>query len=101
MSQSMTPEQEDSLIRELLVRLKNIESSLQAGDSVLIQPYIEGTRTTNAITVPGYDWSQIDSQLRAMCRGGLISSGTVPYDGAAIGIFFANLTPAGRKLLGR
>ena len=97
----MTPEQENSLIRELLVRLNNIETSLQAGDSVLIQPYIEGMPTTNSITVPGYEWSQIDSQLRAMCRGGLISSGTVPYDGAAMGIFFANLTTAGRRLLGR
>jgi hypothetical protein len=97
----MTPEQEDSLIRELLVILNNIEPSLQAGDSVLIQPYIEETSTTNSITVPGYEWTQIDSQLRAMCRDGLINSGTVPYDGAGIGIYFANLTPAGRKLLAR
>ncbi len=97
----MTPEQEDRLLRELLMRLYNLESSLQPGDSVLVQPHIDGQRTTNPISVPRYDWNQIESQLRAMCRGGLISSGTVPYDAAAIGIYFANLTPAGRKILGR
>jgi hypothetical protein len=97
----MTPEQSNTLTKALLERLFEIEPAVEAGGSILIQPYIDGQQTTNSITVPGYDWNQIDSQLRAMCQRGLISSGTVRYDSAAIGIFFCSLTPAGRRLLGR
>jgi hypothetical protein len=97
----MTPEQSNTLTKALLGRLFEIEPTIEAGGSILVQPHIDGKQTTNSITVPGYDWSQIDSQLRTMCQRGLVSSGTVQYDSAAIGIYFSCLTPAGRKLLGR
>jgi hypothetical protein len=97
----MTPEQSNTLTKALLERLFEIEPAIEAGGSILVQPHIDGQQTTNSITVLGYDWSQIDSQLRAMCQRGLVSSGTYPYDSAGIGIMFSSLTPAGRRLLGR
>jgi hypothetical protein len=92
-------DQDNRLIRELLIILSNIEASLQPGDSVLVQPEIEGERVENAISVPGYNWSQIDSQLRSMCQRGLISSGSAQYDAPGIGIFFSCLTASGRRVL--
>ena len=97
----MTPEQTNKLTQILLEKLFEIEPLIEAGGSVLVQPHIDGQQTTNSISVTGYDWNQIDTQLRLMCQRGLVSSGTARYDGAAIGIFFSNLTPAGRHLLGR
>ena len=93
------PEQDNRLIRELLIILSNREASLQPGDSVLVQPEIEGERVENAISVPGYNWSQIDSQLRSMCQHGLISSGGARYDAPGIGVFFSCLTASGRRVL--
>lgn len=93
------PEQENRLIQELLIILSYREASLQPGDSVLVQPAIEGEHVENAISVPGYNWSQIDSQLRSMCQRGLISSGNTRYDAPGIGIFFSCLTASGRRVL--
>ena len=100
MSKSMTTEQENLLTRELLEILYKIESPLQAGDCVLVQPYIEGMSTTNPISVPGYNWEQINSTLRVLCQRELISTGSVT-NGALIGIYFSHLTPAGRRIIGR
>lgn len=97
----MTSEQEKQLTQILLEKLFDIEPLIEVGGSVLVQPHIDGQQTTNQILVPGYNWDQIDSQLRSMCLRGLVSSGTAQYDAAAIGIFFSKLTPAGRKILGR
>jgi hypothetical protein len=97
----MTPEQSNTLTKALLEKLFEIEAGIEVGASILVQPHIDGQQTANSIAIPGYDWSQIDSQLRAMCQSGLLSSGTYPYDSAGIGIMFNSLTPAGRRLLGR
>ena len=84
----------------LLKILHSLGQNLKPGESVLVQPQIDGTPTTNPISVSGYDWQQIDSMLREMCETGLISSGSATYDAPAIGIFFSSLTPRGRELLG-
>lgn len=95
----MTPNLENDLCLKLLERLYSLESTLNPGDSVLVQPHIDGQETVNSVSIPGYDWNQIDSTLRKMCRDGLLSSGSAHYDAAAIGIFFSALTPRGRTLL--
>lgn len=94
----MIPNPENDLCLKLLERLYSIESTLSPGDSVLVQPHIDGHETTNTINILGYDWNQIDFTLREMCRTGLLSSGSVRYDAAAIGIYFSALTPRGRAL---
>jgi hypothetical protein len=98
----MTPDQVGKLRHHLPAKLFEVEPSIESGASLHVQPTIDGQPTAGfPISVEGYSWKQIDSELRAMCQDGLISSGDAPYDGAAVGIFFANLTPAGREILGR
>ena len=98
----MAPDQERTLTRELLAKLSEIEASLEPSEAKLIQPAtIDDLECPGGITVQGFDGRQIDERLRSMCRQGLISSGTAPYDGAAVGVFFSHLTPAGRNFLGR
>jgi hypothetical protein len=97
----MTTEKKSSLTRQLLVKLSNVEALLPVGDVVLVQPHIDEMRTTTAISVPGYDWQQINLHLRWMCQCGLISSGTSSHDAPEIGIHFSHLTPTGRRALWR
>ncbi|BAJ83291.1 hypothetical protein ACMV_P7_00040 (plasmid) [Acidiphilium multivorum AIU301] len=97
----MTQNLNNELRLKILEKLYSIESTLNPGDSVLVQPYIDGQETTNPLKIHGYDWNQIDSTLREMCRTGLLSSGSVQYDAPAIGIYFSALTPRGRTLLGK
>ena len=89
---------DENLMRKLLVKLAEIQTTLQQGDSVLIQPHIEGMHVENAIAVPGYDHEQIDFHLRLLCREGLVDTGGV-RNGPAIGIFFSGVTRAGQAWL--
>lgn len=97
----MTPEHENDLRLKILDILFHLEPSIEVGGSILVQPNIGEKETTNTITIPGYNWEQIDSQLRIMCQNGIISSGSAQYDAPAIGIYFNSLTPLGHKILGK
>ncbi len=92
-------EQDDTLARELLIKLSEIEASLQEGDSRLVQPRIEGLHVENPLAVPGYGHEEIDFHLRLLLRRGLIH--TYVKDGPLIGIYFSGLTDAGRRALGK
>lgn len=92
-------DQDDGLLRALLVKLAEIETSLQEGDSRLVQPHIEGTHVDNPLIVPGYDHDQIDFHLQLLLQRGLIQ--TYVKNGPLIGIYFSGLTDAGRRVLGQ
>jgi len=87
------------LIRPLLAELVRREAALQEGDSVLVQPFIEGMKVDNPISIPGFDHDQIDASLRWLARRGYIGTGGVPIDEANIGIYFSGITPAGRRMM--
>lgn len=90
--------QDNTLLRQLLVKLAEIQVTLQEGDSVLIQPRIEGMPVEYPLDVPGYDHEQVDFHLRLLCQLGLVDTGPV-RDGPLIGIFFSHVTPAGQAWL--
>jgi hypothetical protein len=78
---------DNTLMRKLLVKLGEKQTTLQEGDSVLIQPHIEGMHVEYPLDVPGYDHDQIDFHLRLLCQLGLVDTGGV-RDGPLIDIFF-------------
>jgi len=89
--------QEDGrLIRALLTKLLEIESSIAQGGSVLIQPPVEGLHVPDPIRIPGYDGKQIEFHLKLLLRRGLVSAGTV-HSEPSLGIYFSHLTDAGRR----
>lgn len=89
---------DNTLMRKLLVKLTEKQATLQEGDSVLIQPRIEGMHAEYPLDVPGYDHEQVDFHLRLLCQLGLVDTGGV-RDGPLIGIFFSQVTPAGQAWL--
>ncbi len=89
---------DENLMRKLLVKLAERQTTLQQGDSVLIQPHIEGMHVEYPLDVSGYDYEQIDYHLRLLCQLGLVDTGGVK-NGPAIGIFFSHVTPAGQAWL--
>jgi hypothetical protein len=89
-------EEDRNLIRELLVRLAEIEKSLDPGANREVQPPYEGVR--NPITVPGYDVKQIDAHLQLLVKRRLVDTGGVT-NGPLIGIWFSHLTDAGHRAI--
>jgi hypothetical protein len=87
------------LIQPLLAELAKREAYLTGGDSVLVQPAIDGMHVEDPVTIPGFDHDQIDAALRWLAREGYIATGGYPIDSALIGIFFSGITPAGRRLM--
>jgi hypothetical protein len=87
------------LIQPLLAELAKREAHLTGGDSVLVQPAIDGMHVENPLTIPGFDHDQINDELRSLASGGYIGTGGYPIDSALIGIFFSGITPAGRRLM--
>ena len=89
---------DDKLTRALLVKLAEIETTLQDGDRVLIQPRIDadgGMHVANPISILGYDHEQIDAHLRSLISRGLIETNVSRMP--MIGIFFSRITPKGRR----
>ena len=89
---------DNNLMRKLLARLAEKQAALQQGDSVLVQPHIEGQHVPDPLVVPGYDYEQIDYHLRLLCQLGLVDAGSVRGE-PLIGIFFSRVTPAGQAWL--
>jgi hypothetical protein len=87
------------LIQPLLAELAKKEAYLQGGDSILVQPAIDGMHVENPVAIPGFDHDQINDELRSLARGGYIGTGGYPIDSALIGVFFSGITPAGRRLM--
>jgi hypothetical protein len=83
----------------LLAELAKREADLQEGDSVLVQPSIDGMHVENPITSPGFDHDQIDAALRWLARQGYIDTGSLPIDAVLIGIFFSGISSAGRRMM--
>ena len=81
-------------MRTLLAKLAEKQATLQEGDSVLIQPRIEGMHVEYPLDVPGYDHDQIDFHLRLLCQLGFVDTGGV--EPPLIGIYFSRVTPAGQ-----
>jgi hypothetical protein len=82
------------LTRKLLVELREWQKPLSVGASILVQPKFSGV--VNPITVPGYDDpEQIEYHLKLLVKNGLIES-HVETGEPQIGIYFSNLTEAGR-----
>jgi ribosomal protein S7 len=57
------------LIQPLLTELMKRATYLTGGDSVLVQPAIDGMHVENPVTIPGFDHDQIDAALRWLARG--------------------------------
>jgi hypothetical protein len=84
------------LIRALLARLLEVESSIEQGGSVLIQPPVEGVHIHDPIQISGFNGKQIEFHLKLLLDRGLISSGTVVGE-PSIGIYFSHLTDCGHR----
>ncbi len=92
--------QDHDLTQKLLKILSSeYEPILALGDSILVQPEIEGQAVENGISIPGYDWNQVDNGLRLLCHEGYITTGGPSCDNASIGVYFGRITPKGRALL--
>jgi hypothetical protein len=89
---------DSKLVGLLLDILLEREGGLVEGDSVLVQPDIEGQHVPNGVAIKGYDHEQIDRHLRLLNTLGFVTS-KVRYDSPGIGIYFSRLTPRGRELI--
>jgi hypothetical protein len=93
-------QQDDKLMRALLVELGKREAALQEGDTIIVQPGIDadgGMHVEFPLRVPGYDHLQIDAHLRLLVRSGLVESNVPDFPG--IGIHFTRITPKGRRYM--
>ena len=85
---------EDSKVtRKLLLKLQEIEKSLEYGSSKLVQPAFPGV--VDPITVEGYGPEQIDFHLKLFVVRHLVETG-ITGGSPQIGIYFSRLTEAGR-----
>lgn len=92
--------QNHDLAQKLLKILSSeYEPRLTPGDSILVQPEIEGQAVENGISIPGYDWDQVDNGLKLLCREAFITTGGPSCDAAAIGVYFGRITQKGRAIL--
>jgi len=87
--------QDEYLTYSLLVELSKRETELQEGDSIVVQPFVDGLRVENPVVIRGFGHDQVDARLRLLLREGLIENGGVGGE-LCIGIFFSRLTMAGR-----
>ena len=93
-------QQDNKLMRALLVELGKREATLQEGDTIVVQPGIDangGMHVEFPLRVQGYDHLQIDAHLRFLVRSGLIESNV--RDFPLIGIYFSRITKAGRRYM--
>jgi hypothetical protein len=91
---------EDLAKKLLKILYSAYEPRLGPGDSILVQPEIEGQTVENKISISGYNYDQIDNGLRLLCREGFITTGGPSIDAAAIGVYFGGITHKGKVLIG-